>query len=431
MKREMMVLVGVAVAFTVGVSGCQMKKYEKVILETEAAETVTSGQTAATAQNQVPEVGAPGGVPQGQEAMAVVSQEPPGKGGAGETTVLEKSEAALADPLDWEERDEIVYVNTDQLNVRKSPQDDGKVMVVLNTGAELKRTGFNSKSKWSRVEYQGTVCYVAAQYLTTTKPEGSRGPAVSGEAEEISLDGGWKYAENSKIHTGTALLYRSAAWNRRDKTVCINAGHGTSGGESVKTLCHPDGTPKVTGGSTGAGATRATAVSSGMVFADGTPERNVTLALALALKEKLLARGYDVLMIRESDDVQLDNIARTVIANNRADCHLALHWDSTTNDKGAFYMSVPNIASYRSMEPVASHWQEHHALGNSLIAGLRNAGVGIFSGGSLDMDLTQTSYSTIPSVDIELGDKASDHSAATMEQLAKGLAEGIDQFFGN
>lgn len=48
-------------------------------------------------------------------------------------------------------------------------------------------------------------------------------------------------------------------------------------------------------------------------------------------------------MIRESDDVQLDNVARTVIANNAADCHIALHWDSTSSNKGAFYMSVPNV----------------------------------------------------------------------------------------
>ena len=33
------------------------------------------------------------------------------------------------------------------------------------------------------------------------------------------------------------------------------------------------------------------------------------------------------------------------------------------------------------------------------------------------MDLTQTSFSTVPSVDIELGDKASDHSAATLTTL--------------
>ena len=46
------------------------------------------------------------------------------------------------------------------------------------------------------------------------------------------------------------------------------------------------------------------------------------------------------------------------------------------------------------------------------------------------MDLTQTSYSTIPSVDIELGDKASDHSAATMEVLANGLLAGINSYFG-
>lgn len=42
--------------------------------------------------------------------------------------------------------------------------------------------------------------------------------------------------------------------------VGVNAGHGTSGGTSVKTLCHPDGSAKTTGGTTGAGATKAVAV---------------------------------------------------------------------------------------------------------------------------------------------------------------------------
>ena len=179
-----------------------------------------------------------------------------------------------------------------------------------------------------------------------------------------------------------------------------------------------------------AGATTAVAVSGGMTFADGTPEAKVTLSMARVLKDKLLARGYDVLMIRESDDVQLDNVARTVLANNLADCHIALHWDSTKSNKGAFYMSVPNVASYRAMEPVASHWQQHNALGESLVAGLKNAGVKIFSGGSMEMDLTQTSYSTIPSIDIELGDGASDHSASTLDQLGTGLADGVDAYFG-
>ena len=93
-------------------------------------------------------------------------------------------------------------------------------------------------------------------------------------------------------------------------------------------------------------------------------------------------------------------------------------------------MSVPDNASYRGMEPVKSHWQQHQALGESLVAGLKAQGVKIFFGGAMAMDLTQTSYSTIPSVDIELGDKASDHSEAVLNRLADGLAAGVDQYFG-
>ena len=288
------------------------------------------------------------------------------------------------------------------------------------------------------MEYQGRECYVASQYLVSEKPQvpestaaAETGTAGAGVSEDglVLLNPDWKYAGFSKINSGQAVLYRAQS-NRKNKVVCVNAGHGTKGGSSVKTQGHPDGTPKVTGGTTGAGATTAVAVSSGMQFSDGTAEAKVTLAMAKVLKDKLLARGYDVLMIRESDDVQLDNVARTVIANNMADCHIALHWDSTTSNKGAFYMSVPNVASYRAMEPVASHWQEHHALGDSLISGLKGAGVKIFSNGKMEMDLTQTSFSTVPSIDIELGDKASDHSAATLDTLGTGLADGVDQFFG-
>lgn len=347
------------------------------------------------------------------------------------------------------EVEETVYVTGDRVNVRTDGSMSGQIVASLNRGAELKRTGFSDT--WSRVRFQDRDCYIATRYVSTAEPtaEPAAEPrdsagvsAVSGgavsenqnqagtSAEAVAWDSSWKYAEFSKINTGTAYLYRSEAANRKGITVCVNAGHGTSGGSSVKTLCHPDGTPKVTGGTTGAGATQAAAVSGGMTFSDGTAEAKVTLAMAKKLKEKLLAAGYDVLMIRESDDVQLDNIARTVIANNRADCHIALHWDSTASDKGAFYMSVPNVSSYRNMEPVKSNWEKHNALGENLVAGLKDAGVKIFSGGSMEMDLTQTSFSTVPSIDIELGDKASDHSDAALDTLARGLVDGVNRYFG-
>lgn len=246
--------------------------------------------------------------------------------------------------------------------------------------------------------------------------------------QKIGLDSSWKYAKYAKITSGYAVVYKAKA-NRKEIMVGVNAGHGTKGGESVKTLCHPDGSPKVTGGTTAAGATTAIAVSSGMQFRDGTAESTVTLQMAKILKAKLLEEGYDVLMIRNKKDVQLDNVARTVICNNVADCHIALHWDSDglSYDKGCFAISVPD--GVKKMEPVASHWKEHEKLGTALIKGLRRQNVKICGNGFSEIDLTQMSYSTVPSVDIELGNQNSDHSDQTLENLADGLVKGINRFF--
>lgn len=265
-----------------------------------------------------------------------------------------------------------------------------------------------------------------------TEPEETEAASASVVYEDggqITLDPSWTYADHSKINSGAAVLYK-AEENRKEIVVGVNAGHGTSGGTKVKTLCHPDGSAKVTGGTTAAGATEAVAVSSGMTFNDGTPESSVTLRMAQILKEKLLAAGYDVLMLRDGDDVQLDNVARTVICNNAADCHIALHWDGDglNYDKGCFYISVPD--GLKSMEPVASHWSEHNALGSALVEGLRAQGAKIHGGGSMSIDLTQTSYSTIPSVDMELGNACSDHSDSVLDLLGNGLVQGVNSYFG-
>ena len=212
--------------------------------------------------------------------------------------------------------------------------------------------------------------------------------------------------------------------------MAVNAGHGTSGGESSYTLCHPDGTAKVTGGSTAAGSIYATAVSSGMTFSDGTEERTVTLRAAQLLRDALLEQGFDVLMIRDGTDVQLDNVARTVMANNLADCHVSLHWDSDSlsYDKGCYYMSVPD--ALKSMYPVSDTWARSEAFGDALISGLAAAGAPVWSDNPLDADLTQTSYSTIPSVDVELGNQASAHDDGALMVRVNGLATGIKAYFG-
>lgn len=262
-----------------------------------------------------------------------------------------------------------------------------------------------------------------------TEPAVINGRRVYEDGQKIYLDRTWQYSGNSAINSGYAVMYKAAA-NRKDIIVGVNAGHGTNGGSSVKTWCHPDGSPKTTGGTTAAGAIEAVAVSGGMTFADGTAESTVTLNMAQILKQKLLAEGYDVLMLRDGEDVQLDNVARTVICNNVADCHISLHWDGDglDYDKGCFYIAVPD--AIKTMDPVARIWEEHDVLGSSLISALRAKGAKINGGGSMQIDLTQTSYSTIPSVDIELGNASSRHDDAALAVLGDGLVQGINNYFG-
>lgn len=245
--------------------------------------------------------------------------------------------------------------------------------------------------------------------------------------KKIKFSKKWKYAKYSKIHTGKAVLYKHN-WGKNRKVVAVNAGHGTRGGERYKTRCHPNKTPKLVSGSTRAGARYSPSISSGTGL-KGKSEAAATLSMAKILKKQLLKAGFDVLMIREKSDVQLDNIARTVIANKYADCHLAIHYDSSSSNKGAFFLSVPNIMSYRNMEPVKSHWKQHNKFGRCTIWGIRKTGNKVHGSGSMAMDLTQTSFSTVPSIDLEVGDKATSTSKKAQTKMAKGIKKGIKKYF--
>ncbi len=259
----------------------------------------------------------------------------------------------------------------------------------------------------------------------TTEEEVTYPPGYS---EDVLFDPSWEYADYTVISSGDAKLFR-ASKDRKDVVIGVNAGHGTKGGDEVKTYCHPDKTPKITGGTTAAGSIKAVAVSGGMSFYDGTKEATVTLRMAELFKDELLDEGFDVLMVRDEEDEQFDNIARTILCNNIADCMISIHWDGDdlSYDKGCFYVSVPD--GLKDMEPVASHWQEHDRLGQALVDALSEDGYKIYGSGCVDVDLTQMSYSTVPSVDIELGNAVSAHDDETLSKMAISMVDGIGMIY--
>ncbi len=83
--------------------------------------------------------------------------------------------------ITFTDRDETVYVKEGTANIRSFPSHDSKYVITsLAAGTELKRTGiaFDTENDpeglgWSRVEYEGQICYMRNSTLTTEKPASS------------------------------------------------------------------------------------------------------------------------------------------------------------------------------------------------------------------------------------------------------------------
>ena len=250
--------------------------------------------------------------------------------------------------------------------------------------------------------------------------------------EKIYINFNIPYATYSIINDGYAVLYKTNKKdsNYKNKTVAVNAGHGAIGAKGIKTFSHPDFSPRVAGGTNEKGSILSSAISEGMTFINGMTEANANLAVAFALKQKLLDAGYNVLMLRVDDASRLDNIARTVLANEYADCHIAIHFDSTNQDKGIFYITPYNDSTYLNMEPLKSNAHRIYKLGDSIIEAFKGMGEKIWKNkGTLQGDLTQLSFSTNASVDIELGDRKTEVTAEKLEIYATGITKGIDNYF--
>ena len=254
--------------------------------------------------------------------------------------------------------------------------------------------------------------------------------AVANSTQNIFLDNSWTFADFSEIHSGCAVLYKTAK-NPKNIVVAVNAGHGTAGCSTKYTYSHPDKSPKITCGTNPQGAVQSIAISTGTELSCGLSEAQVNYRVAVVLRKYLLDSGYDVLMLRDGDDVQLDNVARTVISNNIADIHISIHFDSDSYkyDKGCFYCSIPS--ELKALSNVQAHFKNSHILGDCLLQGLRSQNIKIFSKGKIETDLTQTAYSFIPTVDLELGNQCTKPTTDALEKYAKGILLGINTYYSS
>lgn len=205
--------------------------------------------------------------------------------------------------------------------------------------------------------------------------------------------------------------------------VCIDAGHQRYGIAETE--------PNAPGSSVM--KAKLTTGTSGIVT--GLAEYQLNLDVSLLLKKELLNRGYQVIMIRETNDCPMSNAERAVYANNSgAEIFVRIHANGSANT--AVSGSMCYAPSYSNPYLGSGVISSSNRLAATVLNGLCAAAGTLNKGVLQDDTMTGINWCTIPVTIVEMGFMSNPDEDRRMAdpayqaRMAKGIANGIDAYFG-
>lgn len=306
---------------------------------------------------------------------------------------------------DYETATETILYAQSGVNVRSIPSTDGEILGKLSVN-EMVLGLEDAVDGWQMIRYKDGIAYVSAQYLGHVKVDVQNTSSSQNQVPEIT-------AEDLRL---------PADFDPNGIVVVIDAGHQGKGNSNKE----PDGPGS---------STMKAKVSTGATGCE-TKQREYVLNLAVSLKlrDELKARGYQVVMIRETHEINISNSERAKFANNLgADAFIRIHANSASSSSVS---GVETICQTSANPYNASLYEECRKLSECVLDEF------VESTGAKKRRIWETdtmsgiNWCEVPVTIVEMGflsNPKEDQLMASEEyqdKMVEGIANGIDKYFG-